>query len=102
MDNLTLEIAGELTIDMIPDGIWKAVAQEIGTINLIKVLQIINGDDIYIPKPDRLLIPARNKIILKEFTGYNHKYLAMKYGVTVSYIKKICKSPPISRSRDSP
>lgn len=90
MDKLTEKIAQELTVDMIPNGIWKTVAQEIGPINLIRMLSIINGDDIYIPKPDRFLVPARDKIIRKEFNGYNHEELARKYDLTTAYIRRLC------------
>lgn len=90
MDRLTEEIAKELTVEMIPDGIWKALAEQIGPINVVKVMSIINGDDVYIPKPDRILIPARDVRIKKEFNGYNHNELAKKYGLTTAYIKKLC------------
>lgn len=90
MDKLTEEIAKELTVEMIPDGLWKTIAMEIGAINLVKVMAIINGDDIYIPKPDRILIPARDIRIKKEFNGYNHAELAKKYGLGTSYIKDLC------------
>lgn len=90
MDKLTEEIAKELTIEMIPDGIWKAIAIEIGAINLVKLMAIVNGDDIYIPKPDRILIPARDSMIKKEFNGYNFDTLAKKYGLSTGYIKNLC------------
>lgn len=91
MDRLTEEIAQELTADMIPDGIWRTVAQEIGTVNTIKLLFILNGDSVYVPKPDRILVPARNKLIQKEFTGYNCNALAQKYGLSRAYIQRLCK-----------
>lgn len=90
MDALTEKMAQELTIEMMDDGIWKAVAAEIGTINLIKVLALLNGDKVYIPKPDRILIPARTVLLKKECTGYNHKELANRYGLSTNYIKAIC------------
>lgn len=92
MDALTEEIARELTVDMIPDGIWKAVAAEIGPLNMIKIMSIINGDDVYVPKPDRLLAPARNVRIKKEFNGYNADQLAMKYGLSAGFVKKLCQA----------
>lgn len=90
MDKLTERIAGELTVEMIPDGIWKEVAIEIGPINLIKLLALFNGADIYIPKPDRYLIPARKKLVRREFNGYNHEALGKKYGFATAYVKRLC------------
>ena len=96
MDSLTEKIAQELTVDMIPEGIWKTVAQEIGPVNLIKLLTIINGDDIYIPKPDRFLVPARDKLIRREFNGYNHEALAKKYDLATAYIRRLCGKEQIA------
>lgn len=96
MDKLTEKIAQELTVDMIPDGIWKAVAQEIGPLNLIKLFAYINGDYIYIPKPERFLVPAREKLIRQEFNGYNHKALAKKYNRSTAYIRRLCGKEQIA------
>lgn len=90
MNKITEDIAKELTVDMIPDGIWKTVASEIGPVNLIKLLAIVNGDDVYIPKPDRFLIPARDILIKREFNGYNHDALARKYSLTTGYVRRLC------------
>lgn len=90
MDRRTEEIAQELTVDMVPDGIWKTVASEIGPVNLIKLLSIVNGDDVYVPKPDRILAPARDKLIKREFNGYNFDTLAKKYGLTTGYVRRLC------------
>lgn len=92
MDTLTETIAKELTVDMIPEGIWKTVALEIGPVNLVKLLTIINGDDLYVPKPDRFLAPARDRIIKREFNGYNHDELARRFGLTTGYVRKLCGS----------
>lgn len=91
MDILTESIAQRLTLDMIPDGIWKAVATEIGPVNLVKLLYIVNGDDVYVPKPDRILAAARDACILEAFNGYNHDQLAAKYGLSKGYIRRLCK-----------
>lgn len=96
MDKQTEEIARSLTIDMIPDGIWKSVAMEIGPVNLIKLFAIVNGDDVYIPKPDRILAPARDKLIKQECNGYNHDALARKYGLTTGYVKRLCGAEEVA------
>lgn len=91
MDVLTERIAERLTVDMIPDGIWKSVASEIGPVNLIKLLALFNGADVYIPKPDRFLIPARKELVKQEFNGYNYEALAQKYEFATAYVKRLCK-----------
>ena len=76
---------------MIPDGIWRTAAQEIGPVNTIKLLYVLNGDCIYAPRPNRILAPACDKMIQWEFTGYNCDALARKYGLTTGYIRRLCK-----------
>ncbi len=90
MDRLMEEIAKELTVDMIPEGTWRDLAEEIGIYNVIKVMELINGDMVYVPKPDRILAPARDAKIKKEFNGYNFENLARKYGLSKGYIRTLC------------
>lgn len=85
MDNITKGVAEELKLDMIEEGIWK----EIGTYNLCIVLDYVGGLSIYIPKLDRMLRPARDSKIKKEFTGYNFNSLAKKYSLTERAIRDI-------------
>ncbi len=92
MDQMMEKIAEKLTLEMIPEGIWKVVAEEVGTVNLIKVLSIINGDKVYVPKPDRFLAPARDTVIKQEFNGFNHEELARKYDLSTGYIRSLCGS----------
>lgn len=90
MDRLMEEIAKELSADMIPEGIWRTLAEEIGAYNVIKVMELINGDSVYVPKPDRTLVPARDAKIKREFNGYNFENLARKYGLSTNYIRTLC------------
>ncbi len=89
MDNITKGVAEELKLDMIEEGIWKEIAKEIGTYNLCIVLDYVGGLSIYIPKLDRMLRPARDSKIKKEFTGYNFNSLAKKYSLTERAIRDI-------------
>lgn len=52
------------------------------------------GSSIYIPKgaSDKAKANARNRLIIKEFNGFNHAYLAQKYGVSLQWIYRILKN----------
>jgi len=80
----------ELTPDMIPDGIYKDIAETIGVANFIKLAELIGGATIYIPKTDSFLRPVRDLRIKKEFNGYNHTELAKKYNLSERWIREIC------------
>lgn len=52
------KLAEKLTLEMIPDGIWHTVAEEIGVSNLIKLAELVGGANIYIPKADSFVRPC--------------------------------------------
>ena len=74
------ELVKDLTLDMISEGLYRMIAEAIGTDNFYKLAEIVGGTTIYIPKPESLTRPVRDARIKKEFTGYNHQELARKYG----------------------
>lgn len=75
---------------MISEGLYRMIAEAIGTDNFYKLAEIVGGTTIYIPKPESLTRPVRDARIKKEFTGYNHQELARKYGVTERWVRRIC------------
>ncbi len=48
-----------------------------------------NGTPIYIPKIESLEKPVRDKLIREEFDGRNYRELALKYGLTETWIRNI-------------
>ena len=90
MDSLRKSLAEELTPAMIPDGILRDIAEEIGCVNLIKLLDIVNGDTIYLQRADNILRPVRDKRIKAEFNGYNRSELARKYNLSERYMRELC------------
>lgn len=79
----------ELTPEMMPDGLCRTIAEEIGTENLLKLLRIVGGATVYLPLEERVLRPLRDKKIREEYNGYNVNDLARKYDVTTRWILKI-------------
>jgi len=80
----------DLTVDMIPEGPYRDIADTIGVANFIKLAEFVGGSTIYIPKADSFLRPARDLNIKKEFNGYNHSDLAKKYNLSERWIREIC------------
>lgn len=83
-------LANKLTLEMIPDGIWRSVAEEIGVDNLIKLAELVGGANIYIPKADSFMRPVLYEKIKEEYNGYNAPQLARRYGITERWIRQIC------------
>lgn len=61
----------------------------IGLDNYIKLCKIYGGTTLYIAKYDKLLNIQRDQDIAREFNGYNHKYLAIKYKLSDRTIREI-------------
>ena len=80
----------ELTIEMLPEGPYKQIAEAIGPENFYRLAEVVGGATIYIPKPESLTRPVRDAHIKAEFNGYNHPELARKYGVTERWVRQLC------------
>lgn len=84
------ELSKDLTIEMIPDGLYTQIAEVIGIDNFYKLAEVVGGATVYIPKPESLVRPVRDARIKNEFNGYNHPELARKYGVTERWVRQLC------------
>ena len=84
----------ELTLDMIPNGIYRKIAEDIGVDNILKLSKLIGGTRFYFPKEESFLRPIRNLQIQREFTGYNQVVLAQKYNMSEEWVRQICKDIP--------
>ena len=51
--------------------------------------------ELYFPKTENIIAPARNRRIKKEWNGYNSKELAEKYNLTTKQIGNILKDEPM-------
>ena len=71
----------ELTSSMLPDGICKRIAEEIGADNLLKLAVLVGGSTFYMPQAESILRPLRNQKIKEAYNGYNIPELAERYGV---------------------
>ncbi len=79
----------ELTSSMLPDGICKKIAEEIGADNLLKLAVLVGGSTFYIPQAESILRPLRNQKIKEEYNGYNSAELAGRYGITQRQVQQI-------------
>jgi len=63
------ELLKDLTLEMIPEGLYKQIAEEIGVSNFYKLAEVVGGATV---------------------NGYNHPQLAKKYGVTERWVRQLC------------
>lgn len=54
------DLVKELTIDMIPDGDNRIIAETIGVENYYKLCSVVGGSTIYLQKPESVLRPVRD------------------------------------------
>lgn len=84
------ELSKDLRLEMLPEGLYRDIAEAIGPENFVKLAEIIGGATVYIPKPESIVRPVRDARIKQEFNGYNHLELARRYSVTERWVRQIC------------
>lgn len=77
----------ELTLGDIPNS-HKDIAKYIGIEPFKKLVELLGGSSLYIPKEASLTRPIRNRIIRERFNG-DYKVLARKYNITEVQIRNI-------------
>lgn len=55
----------ELTIDMVPDGDNRIIAETIGVENYYKLCSVVGGSTIYLQKPESVLRPGSETLTSK-------------------------------------
>lgn len=93
-DELMKKIIGETTIEDIASK-YRRVAEIVGVEKFIELSDYAKGDELYFPKVENVIIPARNRMIKREWDGYNIKELAEKYNLTVKQIGWILRNHPV-------
>ena len=79
----------ELAPSMMPDGMCRTIAEEIGTENLLKLSDLVGGITFYLPRKETILRPLRDIKIREEFNGYNLNDLSRKYNISQRWVQII-------------
>lgn len=87
-DELTRALIEETTLEDISES-YRPVVDIIGIEKFIELSEYAKGDELYFPKTENIIAPARNRRIKKEWNGYNSKELAEKYNLTTKQIGNI-------------
>lgn len=67
----------------------KKIASLIGMDEFRSLVRAFHGSSIYIPKIESIEKTVRDRRINKEFDGSNYRELALKYGLTETWIRNI-------------
>lgn len=81
----------ELTAEQLPEP-YRSIAYQFSLNTALAFASLYQGTGMYFPKLDSLLQQERNQRIRKEFSGYNQKELAVRYGLTERWIYDILGS----------
>lgn len=92
-DKMTKELIAETTMDDISEN-YKPIVNIIGIEKFVELSDYARGDELYFPKVETIVSPARNRRIKVEYNGYNVKDLAEKYNLTIQQITRILKDVP--------
>ena len=93
------KLLDELMADVRPDDLDeknRAIFEIIGIEAMKKLFDLRRGDNLYIPKVEKLTMQARNRRIIREYKeGATISELAGKYDLTVQHVWRIVKEEPI-------
>lgn len=68
------------------------LAEVIGIEAYRRLLKSYAGLGIYVPTVDTITLNLRDRLIREEYTGYNARELALKYGLTERWIQTITEN----------
>lgn len=94
MDQNMRELLDDTTIEDLPES-CQPIVEIVGLERFFELSEYAQGDALYIPKPESIVAPARNRKIKKEWNGYNIRELADKYGLTPNRIRNILKDEQV-------
>lgn len=77
----------ELTLEDIPKT-HKDIAEYIGIDAFKKLVELLGGSSLYIPKEASLTRPIRNRVIREKFNG-DYRVLARKYDISEAQVRNI-------------
>lgn len=94
MNVLIEELIRETSIEDISES-YQPVVELIGIENFFVLSSYANGDELYFPKVENIITPARNRRIKKEWNGFNLKELSERYKLTPKQIGNILRDEPM-------
>ena len=68
---------------------FESIAIEIGIDKIKALFREFGGTSVYFPTEKMIYKEARDREIISEYNGFNHKELAIKYNMSESYIRVI-------------
>lgn len=94
MEKTIEELLPEVRLEDLSEG-NRQIVEIIGLKNFIELSKFAKGERLYLPKPETIVIEARNRKIKEGFNGRNYLELAGKYNLTTRQIRHIIKDEPI-------
>lgn len=68
---------------------FENIATELGIDNVKALFKEFGGTSVYFPTEKMIYKESRDRSIMADYNGFNHKELAVKYNMSESYIRAI-------------
>ena len=68
---------------------FENIADRIGLDKAKMLFEEFGGTSVYFPTEKMIYKDARDREIISQFNGFNHKELAVKYNMSESYVRSI-------------
>lgn len=98
-ENMEKRIEAEIKLEDFPAS-FRHIVSAIGVAAAIELSKASGGLTQYVPKYDALAAPARDRIILEEFTGFNFRELAIRYNLSEIWIRQIVDKDKADKAQE--
>lgn len=82
------ELIAEMTYEDLPP-VCVDAAKILGLETFVNLSNQLGGTSFYVPKFESVIARARDRLIIKQFTGSNYKELALRYNLTEVWVRNI-------------
>lgn len=94
MDRITKELLQDVRMEDLSFE-SQSIVKIIGVEKFLELCYLARGERLYFPRPENVLLQARNRKIKQEFNGRNYAELARKYKLTTQRIRDVLKDAQI-------
>lgn len=77
------------------------IVEAIGPEAFVELAHALGGISVYIPKFESVIAAARDRVILREFKNSNYTELALKYGISEVWVRKIVNRQRAQAANDN-
>lgn len=94
------EILKKVSVEDFP-GEYQAIVKRLGVTLALELIKERGGTNVYVPVYDCVTSAARNRLLREDFNGRNYQELAVKYGISEVWVRRIIDGERRLRAKEA-